>query len=384
MIRRCIQINLQPGWGGGEIYTVFFTRALLAQGVPTTLYVLRDNTRWTSELPPGVDIVPVAGAAEMLTSLQACEAPWVVCQTPLDLPALEVLRHPRRLLSCIAHMPLYGRDPRRIAGHDYVIAVSAHVIASLQAAGISQVHPEPLLGIADLAPRPAGDAASGVVRRSRYDWDMRKGRDRLLSWLAPLAASFARGEAYRKKPGITLGIVSRLTPIKQFPLLFSLLAPVLARHPDVHLEIFGAGGYASVRDLDAALRPCRRQVRFWGQQPDVAAVYRQIDYLLTGLPEKEALGLNVIEAQACGTPVLAVDASPFTETVCAGVSGLFFEDPRRDGGASFDALITRLERQAFRIDPEAARDHLARFSAEAFAQRVGRLCTAVNNKGVPG
>ncbi|MBV5277207.1 glycosyltransferase, partial [bacterium] len=70
-----------------------------------------------------------------------------------------------------------------------------------------------------------------------------------------------------------------------------------------------------------ALRPLGDRCRFWGQQNDVRAVYAQLDALLTGLPEKEALGLNVIEAQACRLPVLAVDAPPFDETVADGITG---------------------------------------------------------------
>jgi glycosyltransferase involved in cell wall biosynthesis len=178
------------------------------------------------------------------------------------------------------------------------------------------------------------------------------------------------GRAFNRHAGLTLGIVSRLTPIKQFPRLFSILAPVLARYPQVNLEIFGSGGYASVRDLQHALAPMRRQVRFWGHQADVARVYPQLDYVLSGLPEKEALGLNLIEAQACGTPVLAVNAPPFTETVLDGASGYLFDDPRRDAGEDFGRLLERLLAGAARPDPRAAAAHLARFSRDAFRARV--------------
>jgi glycosyltransferase involved in cell wall biosynthesis len=180
-----------------------------------------------------------------------------------------------------------------------------------------------------------------------------------------------------KRPGLTLGIVSRLTPIKQFPLMFGILAPVMARFPQVNLEIFGSGGYASVRDLRAALAPMQQQVRFWGHQPDVAAVYPQLDFVLSGLPEKEALGLNLIEAQFCGTPVLAVRAPPFTETVIDGQSGWLFTDPREDGGASFAQLLERLQGGGARPDPRQAAAHLERFSFAAFRERVARALAAV-------
>ena len=158
--------------------------------------------------------------------------------------------------------------------------------------------------------------------------------------------------------------------------MFSILAPVLAKHRDIRLDIFGAGGYASVRDMQRALRPAADQVRWWGSQSDVAAVYRQLDYVLSGLPEKEALGLNLIEAQLAGTPVLAVDAPPFIETVANGVTGFLFCDPRKDGGGDFDALLGRI-RSRPRPQPAAAGEHLARFSAAAFDGRLAQALAGV-------
>ena len=151
---------------------------------------------------------------------------------------------------------------------------------------------------------------------------------------------------------------------------------MLAQHPEVNLEVFGAGGFASVRDLRRALRPMSGRARFWGHQENVAAVYAGLDYLVTGLPEKEALGLNVIEAQHCGLPVLAV-AAAVTETVVENETGYFYRDPREDGGADFTRLLESLLAGKARPDPRLAREHLARFSFDAFSERVGRLVKAV-------
>ena len=93
---------------------------------------------------------------------------------------------------------------------------------------------------------------------------------------------------------------------------------------------------------------------------------------MSGLPEKEALGLNILEAQALGTPVLAVDAPPFTETVADGRTGYLYRDPREDGGADFSRVLERALADP-RPDPRAAPDHLARFSRQAFNARVTML-----------
>lgn len=368
---RCYQVNLQTGWGGGEVYTTFFTRSLLRLGIPTTLYVSPDNPHWAARLPAGCRVVPVRTIADIVADLPDSRS-WLLFHTRAGEADAAPLRQAGHFLSAIAHMPLYGRDPATLRAYDLVYAVSAHVIDSLHAAGIHCVHAEPLWGVADLAGR-GGSADTPVFAASPYEWDERKFRDRLLSWIYPLYAALNAKRRYTRAPGITLGLVSRLTPIKQFPLLFRHIAPVLARHPEFRLEIFGAGGYASVRDLHKALAPIRDRVRFWGQQRDVGAVYRKLDYLLAGLPEKEALGLNILEAQACGTPVLAVRARPFVETVADDVTGLFYDDPRGDSGASFDKLLQRLAASPFHVATQLAQRHLEQFSEAAFTGRVARL-----------
>ena len=366
----CVQINWQRQFGGGEIYTRFFTEALQALGWEVHLVVHRRTDFWSKLELDGVRFIPIEHGDEIAAALP--DEAVVVTHTTLP-PELAQAVAARHRLGGMVHMPLKDRDPRGLAHYHRLFAVSAYVRDTIAERGHANIHAEPLLGIADLKPRAA--ATGPIVRRSEYDWDRRKFRDRVLSWCEPLRMR-ARVE-FSRRPGLTLGIVSRLTPIKQFPLLFSLLAPILAEFPDVNLEIFGSGGYASVRDLRKALAPIAERVRYWGMQPDPAAVYRQLDYVLSGLPEREALGLNLIEAQAAGTPVLAVAAPPFVETVVHGASGFLYADPRRDGGAGFRARLAELAAGAARPDPRLAREHLAQFSAQAFRARVERAMAAL-------
>ena len=365
---RAWQVNLQEHLGGGEVYTAFLARALASLGVPTTLFVSRRAAYWGRlELPSGTELAPVSGVHGIVQSLPR-ERAWLLGHGPLPRPLVDS----EHLRTAIAHMPPQGRDPRAFDGHDLVIAVSAWVLEGLRALR-APAWDEPLYGVAEVR----GNAGAPLEARSAYDFDRRKLRDRALEALSPLVSCFSEAAAYRKRPGLTLGIVSRLTPIKQFPEQFAILAPLLAARPQVNLEIFGAGGYASVRDLKRALAPLGERARFWGRQDNVAAAYAALDYLMTGLPEREALGLNVIEAQRAGLPVLAVDAPPFTETVLEGAGGYRYRDPRRDGGADFARLLDALLSGKPRPDPRLASAHLERFSAQAFAGRVGRLLAAI-------
>jgi len=376
----CYQVNLQRGFGGGEVYTAFFARALEALGVQTVLYAHADALFWEGHLPASAKVVRVGQIEDIVETLPR-DGCWLAFHTPGAERAVAPLRTAGHRLTAFAHMPLYGRNPESLRPYEALFAVSRHVAASLEAAGLQGIYPEPLYGVAQLEGRSERDAP--LLAASPYDWDARKLRDRLFGLGYAVYERRRVRPAFVRLPGIALGIVSRLTPIKQFPLLFRDLAPVLARHPQFRLEIFGAGGYASVRDLRAALAPIRERVRFWGAQAQVGAIYRRIDYLMTGLPEKEALGLNVLEAQACGCPVLAVDAPPFIETVAPETSGLLYPDPRTDRGAGFDRLLARLASAPFRIDEARAAPHVARFSGDAFRARIAALLAWLSARGIP-
>jgi glycosyltransferase involved in cell wall biosynthesis len=321
-----------------------------------------------------VELIRVASQDEILARLPR-EKSLVVTQTALDAPQAQSVAE-RHVLCGFVHMPLYERDPPGLGYYHLLLPVSRHVLDSLRGRG--NAYPEPLYAVADFQ---RGSSGGAILARSEYDWDRRKLRDCLLGLTEPLWRMGRSKTAFRKRAGLTLGIVSRLTPIKQFPLMFAVLAPMLAKYPQVNLEVFGSGGYASVRDLRASLAPMAGQARFWGHQQDVAAVYPQLDFVLSGLPEKEALGLNIIEAQQCGTPVLAVRAPPFTETVLEGETGFFFADPREDAGASFSQLLERLLGGAARPDPRLAKAHLHRFSFAAYRERVARALAVAIGAG---
>lgn len=361
-----VQINLQPHFGGGEVFTAFLCRALSALGVPTRLLVHPEADFWQRlPLPADTTLVSVPHCAAVADALRE-HAGWLIGHGPVPEPVIIAARAEGALITAIAHMPVQGRNPAVFAAHDRVFAVSGWVLEGLRNAGIP-TWDTPLYGVADFGRVVPG---SRILRRSCYDWDRRKFRDRLLGRLEPLVEPLRSHRAYDCRAGLTLGVVSRLTPIKQLPELFEILAPLLARTRAVNLELFGSGGYASVRDLKRALAPLAGRARFWGHQDDVGGVYRSIDYLMTGLPEKEALGLNVIEAQASGTPVLAPAAPPFTETVADGVTGFLYRDPREDAGRDFLRLIERLQNLPRRLDPRDAPQHLAKFSFDAFVERL--------------
>lgn len=362
-----VHVNASPTLGGAEVYTRFLAETLQSAGWDNCIVVAEGAEYWDS----------LAGAVPRIThdfrlreDIAGLPGRCLVCiHAPLPKGLVDRLALRHRVLG-VGHQAVYSSAiPHYYHAAHSLLPVSAHVAKGLRIAGFTNVHPEPLLGVAALA---RNASAGSIHRGALVEWDRGKLRDRVLAALEPLSQKLAGQAVFERKPGLTLGIVSRLAPLKQFPQLFEAIVPVLLRHPDVNLELFGSAiGYRVLRQLRTELRPLGSRARFWGFQSDVAAVYPHLDFLLTGLPEREALGLNVIEAQQCGVPVLAPDAPPFTETMVEGETGYLYTDPRTDGGAGFEAVL--LKARAFRPDPRKATAHLARFSTIAFQERVHRV-----------
>jgi glycosyltransferase involved in cell wall biosynthesis len=363
---RIVQINLAPTLGGAEVFTAFMSRALAARGWPTRVIVGARTNFWRDLDFGGVEVVAVPDAMAAANALATGDIALI--HGSLPAPVLARLRE-RGLVLGVAHQAIYDSSrPAYYGQADVLFGVSRHVIATLRAHGMANVPDEPLLGIGEIH-RLHSQAVP--VRGPLCEWDERKFVEKVLGAGQRVFPRFGRGARYAKRPGLTLGIVSRIARAKQFPALFDILAPVIAAQPRVNLEIFGiAVGNKQLRALRRAVRPLGSRVRFWGHQRDVAPAYRGIDYLLTGLPDREALGLNVIEACLCGTPVLAVDAPPFTETMRDGVTGFLYADPRKDGGRGFARLLAAIADGTCKPDMARAAAHLEGFSFARFADRV--------------
>lgn len=366
---RLHHVNLQRITGGGEVYTHALTRAFAATGARVTLYVHPENRLWDDLTPQHAEVVRVTEQPDLMARLASGEG-VIVTQSPIAADVKAALRRRCPVVE-FSHLPITsGRGVEGVRHCDLAVTVSRYCIGLLQSAGIEHVYPEPMYGTTEAQ---AGDATP-IVAASPYRWDRRKLRDVVLEALEPLTAHRRPREPFVRRDGITLGVVSLLSTIKQFPHLFSLIAGPLASHAGIFVEIFGDGGYAQVRDIRRALAPLGDRVRFWGYQRNVRSIYPRLDYLLAGLPEKEALGLNVLEAQMCGTPVLAPRAAPFTETMVDGRSGFLYRDPREDEAAEFSRLIASIVGGQTRPDPRvAASEHLAQFSFDALVSRTRRL-----------
>jgi glycosyltransferase involved in cell wall biosynthesis len=146
-------------------------------------------------------------------------------------------------------------------------------------------------------------------------------------------------------------IVSALVPYKRVD-----LAIAACRRAGRRLRIVGTG--PELPRLRSLAGP---DVEFLGWQSDeqIRALYRSSAATL--LPGVEDFGIVPVEAQACGCPVVALDAGGARETVMDGVTGVLVPDPTPDAFA--DGLARVLDTP---FDQAAVRANALRFSRQRF------------------
>jgi glycosyltransferase involved in cell wall biosynthesis len=94
------------------------------------------------------------------------------------------------------------------------------------------------------------------------------------------------------------------------------------------------------------------------------------------LPGKEDFGILAVEAQACGTPVIAVREGGYLETVLPDVTGVLYEPGPNEIGALADAIRSF---QPGSFDPAVIRRHAEKFAPTAFRAGFLRALAAVTD-----
>jgi glycosyltransferase involved in cell wall biosynthesis len=156
-------------------------------------------------------------------------------------------------------------------------------------------------------------------------------------------------------------VVSALVPYKRVAV--AIEACRLARVP---LKIVGDGPERARLE-----RAATGDVLFLGRRSDadVRDLYRGA--AVTLLPGEEDFGIVPVEAQACGSPVVALGRGGALETVVADETGILVDDP---SAPAFADGISRA--MARRFDPALIRRHAERFSRERFSDEMAALITA--------
>jgi D-inositol-3-phosphate glycosyltransferase len=174
-------------------------------------------------------------------------------------------------------------------------------------------------------------------------------------------------ETARAALGVTrrhvLAFVGRLQPLKAPDVAVLALAALVRQRPDLDVELLviggasgnGGGEPARLAKLAADAGVADR-VRFLAAQPHdrLATVYRAADLVL--MPSwSESFGLVALEAQACGTPVVAAEVGGLQHAVGDGTTGVLVASHQPEAWAGAVARLLSNPRRLAAMGAAAAR-----------------------------
>lgn len=165
------------------------------------------------------------------------------------------------------------------------------------------------------------------------------------------------------QPGEYFLIGGRLAPYKRIDIVIAAFKEL--RLP---LKIFGDG--VDLNRLKELATGCST-IEFLGRvsEEEKAELYKNCKAFIN--PQEEDFGITVVEAMACGRPVLAYNKGGATETVIENVTGLFFNEQTQE---SLVACIQKFSVNNF--NSQVIREHAEQFSIEKFKSQMSDIITS--------
>ncbi|MGY1806727.1 D-inositol-3-phosphate glycosyltransferase [Blastococcus sp. SYSU D00669] len=398
----------QPGAGdagGMNVYIVEVSRRLAARGIEVDVF-----TRATSsDLPPVVEMSPGVTVRHVpagpFEDLGKEELPAQLCAFTAAVLREEAQHEPGHYDVVHSHYWLSGQVGWLARDRWSVPLVhTAHTLAKVKNAALAAGdRPEPRVRVVgeEQVVAEADRLIANTEEEARqlvgfYGADPRRtlvvppGVD--LDRFSPGDRVAARRTLGIRQDAVVLMFVGRIQPLKAPDLLLEAAARMLADDPSLRdrleVHVIGApsgSGLEAPRQLEelATRLGIGGLVRFLPPQAPhrLADHYRAADVAVVP-SHNESFGLVALEAQACGTPVVAAAVGGLPTAVRDGVSGLLVEG--RDPADYAAAIRSALARRPFLA--AGARRHAARFSWDRTAESLVEAYSAAASEmaaGVP-
>lgn len=166
---------------------------------------------------------------------------------------------------------------------------------------------------------------------------------------------------------------SRLVPYKRIDLIVSAFKAM----PDKRLKVIGDGPEKT--KIEALARDCPN-IELLGYQPSARLQSEMQAAACFVFAAEEDFGIMPVEAQACGTPVIAYGKGGALETVkalgCPQPTGLFFGQQTVD---SIQAAVRKFEENRNEFTVAGCRTNAEKFSLEGFRQQIERIVCELGN-----
>lgn len=151
---------------------------------------------------------------------------------------------------------------------------------------------------------------------------------------------------------------SRMVPYKRL----NLIVEAFNEMPDKKLIVIGHGP-----EKDKIKSIAKRNIEIVNYQPpDKLKEFMQRAKAFVFAAEED-FGIIVVEAMACGTPVIAWNYGGTAETVVDGETGIHFNEQTP---ASIISAVNEFEKNEKQFDPEIIRAHSLQFSRDVFEQKI--------------
>ncbi len=147
------------------------------------------------------------------------------------------------------------------------------------------------------------------------------------------------------KKGVKMIYVGRVSKEKNMPILENAFKKLMKSYPDLSLVVVGDGPYLNQMKKNLAGLPCK----FTGYMEggDVAAAYASCD-LFVFPSTTDTFGNVVLEAQACGLPIIVTDQGGPQENIIPDETGLIVRG--NDEAAIIEAIVTLLDNPQRRLE----------------------------------
>jgi D-inositol-3-phosphate glycosyltransferase len=392
----------QPGTGdagGMNVYVVEVARRLADRGVEVDIFtraVSRDLPP-VAELAPGVLVRHLA--AGPFEDLDKADLPGQLCHFTFEVLRAEAAYAPGRYDVVHGHYWLSGQvgavakerwgvplvqsmhtlgrvknaalaagdaaEPAvRLRGEAEVVAAADRLVAN------TEHEAQQLIGLYDADPARVQTINPGVDLSVFRPGSQRQARRRLGLPADAVVLVFAGRVQPLKAPHLVLHAAAQM--VRDDPALAGRLRVAFVggpsgtgrADPDGLSELARALGIADIVRLEP---PC--------PQPELAEWYRAATLVM--VPSRsESFGLVAVEAQACGTPVVAAAVGGLRTAVADGLSGVLVDS--RDP-AAYASVVRELTAQPAMLARLArgAREHASRFGWSATVDRLLNLYAGV-------
>ena len=352
----------QPGIGdagGMNIYVVESAQRMAAMGVSVDIFTRRTDPAAPEivEISPGVRVrhfdcghgtltkeqlpIHISGLSQEFSRIMRTENYDVIhshywlsgkvampAAKELDIP----LVHTMHTMARVKNLNLAeGESPEpmiRVQGETQVVAAASALIANTDAEAAS------LVSLYDACPDPVHVVSPGV---DLFTFTPGEGR------------GASRDLIGLPHDGLVVSFVGRIQPHKGPEVLIRATSELVKHSPQLRkkliVNIIGGASGANTEEVDR-LKDCTQWlgvddvVRFAPpvSRADLPQWYRASDLVI--VPSySESFGLVALEAQACGTPVVATAVGGLRTAVADGISGVLVDghDPK-----AWSSVITRL------------------------------------------